>query len=249
MNSGVSYYLKGELVALCLDLAIRDRTKGKRSLDDVMRALYVKYPLEGKGIPEKHAQGVDGWRETLEEVTGLSWRTFWGKYIEGTDEVDLEKFLKSVGWRLEPVHLDSDPQKKEPVGDYYGPGAWLGAQFKDHERGVKVLYVLVSSPAIAAGLAADDEIVAIDGMRVNGKEWIEKRLHERLPGDFVTLHFFRRGELVEKRIMLGENPPEKWRVESIEGAPALSKTMREAWLAPVAAPKNTAKHRRAKTRA
>lgn len=234
INTGVSYYLKGELVALALDLAIRDRTNGRRSLDDVMRALYERYPATGPGIPEAHVEGRDGWREALESVTGLKWGSFWAKYIDGTDEVDFETFLARVGWELRPVMRDDDAEKKAKKGDYATPGAWLGVELKEVERRVKVANVLVASPALAAGLNAEDEIVALDGMQAKDKEWVEKRLREKEPGDYVTLHFFRRAELVEKRVMLGANPPEKWVIEESPRAGARAKRLRRDWLAALA---------------
>lgn len=232
VNTGVSYYLKGELVALCLDLAIRDRTDGRKSLDDVMRALYERYPIEGEGIPEKHAHGKDGWRGALEEVTGLSWRSFWQKYIDGTNEVDFEAFLAKVGWKLQPAFRDEHADEKERKGDYGGPGGWLGIEAKDVDKHLKVTNVLVASPALAAGLSPEDELVALDGIKVKDAEWLEKRLRERIPGDYVTLHLFRRGELVETRVMLGENPPEKWLIEVPKRPGARALRLRRAWLAP-----------------
>ena len=233
VNTGVSYYLKGELVALCLDLAIRDRTSGRKSLDDVMRTLYERYPVDGEGIPEKHAHSKDGWRATIEEVTGLSWRAFWAKYIDGTDEVDFETFLHKVGWSLKPMFRDEHAEDKELKGDYGGPGAWLGVEAKEVEKRVKITNVLVASPALSVGIAPDDELVALDGMQVKGMEWLEKRLRERLPGDYVTLHVFRRGELVEHRVMLGDNPPEKWIIEVPRSPGARALRLRKAWLAPL----------------
>lgn len=237
VNTGVSYYLKGELVGLVLDLAIRDRTDGKKGLDDVMRALYEKYPFEGPGIPEKHAGGSDGWRETIQEVTGLPWKDFWAKYIEGTDEVDFERFLKAVGWDLKPVRKGEKPDEKLKKGDYAGPGGWLGLDAKEVDRRVKVAHVLSGSPAMRAALNADDELVALDGFQVKDKEFLEKRLRERAPGDEVVLHVFRRGELVEARVVLGEAPPEKWTLEEDKKAPARAKRLRRAWLAPLAGTK------------
>lgn len=239
INTGVSYYLKGELVGLVLDLAIRDRTSGRRSLDDVLRALYQRYPASGPGIPELHAHGTDGWRCALEDVTGLSWRAFWSKYIDGTDEVDFEAFLRKVGWELAPVRQEEKAAEKTKKGEYAGAGAWLGLDVKEADRRVRVASVLVASPAIAAGLAPDDELVALDGMQVKDKEWLEKRLREKEPGDEVVLHWFRRGELVARRVMLAENPPEKWVVEEKKGASARARKLRLAWLAPLAGRKRT----------
>lgn len=234
INSGVSYYLKGELVALVLDLAIRDRTEGKKSLDDVMRALYRKYPASGPGIPELHAAGVDGWRETLEEVTGLSWRAFWAKHIDGTDEVDFEAFLAKVGWTLKPVRKDDKPDEKRKKGDYATTGAWLGLETKEQNGRVLVARVLHGSPAMDAGFAPEDELVALDGFQIKDKEFLEKRLRERAPGDTASLHAFRRGELVATRATLAANPPEKWVIEEEKSPSARAKRLRRAWLAPAA---------------
>ena len=245
INSGVSYYLKGELVGLVLDLAIRDRTDGRLGLDDVMRALYRKYPVEGEGIPEPHVHGRDGWRETLEEVTGLRWKDFWARYVEGTDEVDLERFLAKVGWTLRPVRREDKAEEKRRKGDYDTPGAWLGLDAKEADRRVRVATVLAGSPAEAAGLAPEDEIVALDGFQVKDKEWLEKRLRERAEGQEVRLHVFRRGELVETRPVLGPSPPEKWVVEEDKKASARARRLREAWLAPLAPARRARRTRRA----
>ncbi|HWH08980.1 MAG TPA: PDZ domain-containing protein [Candidatus Thermoplasmatota archaeon] len=234
VNTGISYYVKGEMVAMVLDLAIRERTRGRRSLDDVMRHLHAAYPPDGPGIPEPHFGGRDGWREALEEVTGLSWRAFWARYIEGTDEVDFERYLKLVGWRLRPVLKSDKADEKRQKGDYAGPGGWLGIETKEVDRRVRVASVLVDSPALAAGLAPEDELVALDGFQVKDKEALEKRLREREPGQRVRLHVFRRGELVALEATLGENPPEKWVIEEDPRATPAQKARRRRWLAPLA---------------
>src|SRR5581483_8434252 len=233
VNTGVSYYLKGELIGLLLDLAIRDRTDGRKSLDDVMRALYEKYPASGPGIPEPHHGGEDGWRTTLEEVTGLSWRAFWETHIEGTEEVAFEPALRKLGWALRPVRKEEKPDEKAKKGDYATPGAWLGLDVKEHEKRILVARVLHGSPAMAAGLSPEDELVAFEGAQVKDKDFLERRLRERRPGDTVRLHAFRRGMLVETRATLAENPPEKWVLEEDKRASPRAKRLRRAWLAPL----------------
>lgn len=230
VNSGVSYYLKGELVALVLDLAIRDRTRGKRSLDDVLRHLYRAYPVDGPGIPELHAGGEDGWRLGLEEVTGLSWRAFWAKYIEGTTEVDFERFLRLVGWDVRPVRRDDKAEEKKRKGDYASAGGWLGFDAKEQDKRLVVTGVLHGSPAMTAGLSPDDELVAMDGFQVGDKEGLDRRLRERRAGDEVTLHVFRRHELLPLTVELGVPPPEKWVVEEGRASPR-ARARRRAWLA------------------
>jgi predicted metalloprotease with PDZ domain len=232
MNTGVSYYLKGELLGLALDLAIRDRTRGRRSLDDVMRALFARYPFPGPGIPEPHTAGRDGWRETLEQATGLRWRDFWRAYVEGTEEIDFERYVRKVGWRLRPVLRDDKAEEKAKKGEYVDAGAWLGVEPKEVERRLRAQYVLVGSPALAAGLAPEDELVALDGYQLKDKEALEKRLRERRAGDRATLHIFRRGELVPLHVTLAAPPPEKWALEEDERATARAQALRRAWLRP-----------------
>lgn len=237
VNTGVSYYHKGELIGLVLDLAIRERTKGKRSLDDVMRALYRKYPADGPGIPERlGGEGVDGWRETLEEVTGLSWRAWFRRHIEGTAEVDFERALRAVGWDLSSVKLGetTDAKEKKPKahGDYAGPGGWLGVKTKLVDGRLRVAHVLSGSPAMEAGINADDELVALDALQLKDKDDLDKRLREREAGARVSVHVFRRGELVATEATLAEAPPEKWIVKEKKTANAVATRRRQAWLAP-----------------
>lgn len=234
VNTGVSYYLKGELVALALDLAIRERTRGRQGLDDVMRVLYRKYPFDGPGIPEPHAGGADGWLETIEEVTGLSWKAFWRRNIEGTEELDLERALRAVGWRLRAVRRDDKPDEKLKKGDYATAGAWLGIEPKEVDRRLRAAHVLVGSPALAAGVGPDDELVALDGFQLKDKEALDRRLRERKPGERARLHVFRRGELVALDVELAEAPPEKWVIEEDPKPTAAQRRLRERWLASLA---------------
>lgn len=231
VNTGVSYYLKGELVALCLDLAIRSRTRGWRSLDDVLRHLYEAYPVDGPGIPEAATGGVDGWREAIESVTGLSWRSFWSRYIEGTEEVDFEGSLKAVGWRLRPVLREDKVDELKRKGDYVGPGGWLGAEAKESDRRLLVAHVLHDSPAMAAGVAPEDELVAMDGFQLRDKDAFERRLRERRAGDRVTLHVFRRHELAALTATLIDPPPEKWTIEEAPRTSRRALRERRRWLA------------------
>lgn len=226
-NSGVSYYLKGELIALCLDLAIRDRTHGKKGLDHVMRALYAKYPEGAGGIPE-HPE--NGWKQTLEEVTGQSWTTFWKKYVDGTDEVDFERFLKLVGWKLSPEYAgdDSDPAK----GDYEGPGSRLGVKLKKENGRIKAKHVFSGTPAEAAGITPGDEIVALDGFRVKSSEHFMNRLREREPGSEVEVAFFRRDRLTVAKTELAPAEPKKWVITEVKRPNTAQKRLRRTWLAP-----------------
>lgn len=226
VNSGISYYLKGELLGCALDLAIRDATDGRRSLDDVMRFLWERYGSRGVGLPE------DGVEPALEAVTGRRWREWFERYVEGTEDPPLARVLAKVGWELKPVHKgrekDGKPEKPEEAT---GPGAWLGALAENKSGRLVATSVLAASPAERIGVAPGDELLALDGLRLS-EDALKKRLAEATPGRRVDLTVFRRDELLTLRGPLGERPPEKWKVEEAAKPSARAKRLRRGWLSP-----------------
>lgn len=219
VNSGVSYYLKGELLGCALDLAIRDATDGKRSLDDVMRFLWERYGKEGVGLPE------DGFEPALEAVTGRRWRDFVARHVEGTDDPPLAAMLRKVGWNLAPVRRGEDAKADEAAG----PGAWLGVIPAVRDGRLFVASVMTGSPAESMGIAPGDELVALNGFRTTD-ETLKKRLAEAKPGDAATATVFRRDELHVLDGRLGERPPEKWRIDEAARASRRAKRLRAGWL-------------------
>ncbi|OGL47308.1 MAG: hypothetical protein A2161_22625, partial [Candidatus Schekmanbacteria bacterium RBG_13_48_7] len=96
-NVTVSYYRKGELIGLMLDLEIRRITGNKRSLDDVMRKLYLIWEKEKRGITSKELQTI------VEETAGCSFMDFFNNYVAGTTELPMKKYLSYAGLKLEKV--------------------------------------------------------------------------------------------------------------------------------------------------
>jgi predicted metalloprotease with PDZ domain len=93
-NAQVSYYHKGALVALLLDMEIRRTSGGERSLDDVMLLLWERYGARDVGFPEEPAQGI---RRIAEEVYGGSLEQFFQRYVSGVDELEIDDALAVVG--------------------------------------------------------------------------------------------------------------------------------------------------------
>jgi len=142
LNTTVSYYLKGGLVMFALDLQIRRRTEGARSLDDVLRLLWQRHGAVGEPHP-------DQLQPIFEEATGLALGEVFDRQIRGTEDPELAEELRHVGLEL---RASADPAQ---IAD--GASAvWLGATL----GGTKVTGVLDDSPAYAAGLAPGDEIIA-----------------------------------------------------------------------------------------
>lgn len=218
-NTSISYYLKGSLVCLLLDMAIRSHTANARSFDDVMRLLYARYPIEGPGIPEDGAVLA-----AVEEVAGEQdgfYRDFFARYIAGTAELDYAGALAVVG--LEPRWAYRHPR----AGG--APPAWLGLSFKRQDERTLVASVRSDGPAYAAGIYAEDEVVALNGWRVN-EEKLNARLAERAPGDRVTLTVFRGDALLEVPITLAAAPHDKLTLAPIAEPSAEQQTVYRSWL-------------------
>jgi predicted metalloprotease with PDZ domain len=89
----VDYYNKGKLVGLCLDLLIRDRTGGAKSLDDVMRGLYARYALPKPGFDD------DGLAKDFSELAGFDLAPFFARYVSGVEELPFNELLPTIGVR------------------------------------------------------------------------------------------------------------------------------------------------------
>ncbi len=213
VNSSISYYLKGSLVCLLLDLEVRLHTRSRRSLDDVLRLLYSRYPISGPGIPEEGAVLA-----AFEEVCGADGQVFgelFARYISGVEELDYAEAFTVVG-------LELRWQRR-------GPRAWLGLSTRRQGERTLVSAVRADGPAYTAGVYADDELLAIDGWRV-GDDRLNARLDEREPGAVARLTLFRGDALLEVPVTLAEAPP-----DAVELVPAPERTEAQlrayrAWL-------------------
>ena len=218
VNSTVSYYLKGSIVALLLDLEIRRRTEGARSLDDALRALWSEFGQLGQGYPDDAIQPL------VERATGLSLDDFFAHAVRGRDELDLHGPLGSVGLRVKRADENKDKDK-----DKDKPAAWLGAHFAQEGDRLRVTESLEDGPAQASGISPGDQVLACDGFRVD-KESLVERIAAHRPGDALRFTLFRRDELCEVTVALGRRPHEKMVVEFVEDAPIAARSAYRAWL-------------------
>jgi predicted metalloprotease with PDZ domain len=217
-NSTVSYYLKGELVAFALDLALR---RAGRSLDDLLKLLLARHAAAG--VPE------DGVERAAAELLGAdAARRLFDRFVRGTEPLELD--LDGVGLRLgrRPARGFDDKGGTAAKREDGTPEAgWLGV---DLARGAKLAVASVreGSPAWHAGLYAEDEIVAEDGFRVD-RAALWDRLCERGAGGTVRLTVFRRDELVEVPVRLGEAPEDTVWLEPLPEPTPAQRAAFEAW--------------------
>jgi len=219
-NASVSYYQKGALVAMMLDLEIRALTGRAKCLDDVLRQLAHQATLDDAGFAEP-----DGFLAAVEAVVGDhggAFKAFFARAVAGTSELDYERALGHAGLALRWAAASAGD------GDRSG---WLGIATRPEGRALLVTGVRSDSPAEAAGLYAGDELIAIDGERMDATR-LPARLAERSRGTTVRATVFRRDELLEIPVTLGEPPAETCAIVPIESATPKASALREAWLAP-----------------
>jgi predicted metalloprotease with PDZ domain len=212
-NTSVSYYLKGSLLALLLDLEIRSQTANQRSLDDVLVTTYRDYTLRGQGIPDDAFQGI------CEQVAGGSLQSFFDDYVRGVAELPFEPYLSQAGLAMSYSWKGEDGERS----------AGLGVRVKQQNGRVMVDTVFADGPAYHADLSVGDEIIALDGYRVD-EETLSERLADRQPGDRVTLTLFRRDELREVALTLGQRPYNQVTITPRPDATAEQRALYEGWL-------------------
>lgn len=223
-NRQISYYLKGALLGICLDLEIRRRTQGKASLDEVLRRLFDRYGRRGVGFPESVYQ------ETVEEVAGGSFADFFARYIDGVDPLPLDDALADAGlvirrrWKAAVGDEDAKP--------VITPPAWLGVDLETSDGAVVVKTSYEGTPA-ASLLAPGDRVVALNGYAFDRVNDYEVRVREDFaPGDEVTVTVLRRKQLETVRLILATAPCDHVRIEPVDDpTPAMVETL-TAWLGP-----------------
>lgn len=223
-NAVVSYYTKGSLIALALDLTIRRDTDGRHSLDDVMRACWERYGETGEGMPERGLESV------ARSVSDLDLREFFERYVRGTTDLPLAKLLRDFGvsLHLRPQSAPDDCGGK-PSSSENAPPPWLGMSVSAKSGREIVTLVHTDSPAEHAGIAPGDELLALNEVRVTAAN-IDTRLREYHAGDRVTLGVFRNDELLNFKVRLAEPPEDTCWLEVDANRNAEAEQRQAAWL-------------------
>ncbi len=222
-NAIVSYYAKGSLVALVIDLQLRHETEGKVSLDDVMKAAWQRWGETGEGMPE------DGFETMCVDLAGVNIRDFLDAAIRGTGELPLESLLKSVGVEYHLRRSDGAKDKGgKPGGEGNQPDVWLGANLGGNGKPTFAV-VHNGGPAETAGIAPGDEFVALDGLRISAAD-AEARARRYKPGDKSNITVFRGDELITLRLVWEEAPVDTCYLVISDDAAEEVVARRKAWL-------------------
>ncbi|HKR10613.1 MAG TPA: PDZ domain-containing protein [Pyrinomonadaceae bacterium] len=216
-NTAISYYPKGELIGMVMDLLVRGRTKGKASLDEVMRQMYDEfylkspnssYYLRGRGYQPEDLERV------VSRVSETDFGDFFKRYVQTTEVLPYEEAFSYVGLRL------VKSQAKEPFD------AGLTLEFEDEMAMIE--NVRNGSPAEEAGLQAADEIVSLAG-REPAKSWL-KTLARYKAGDSIPITVKRDRRTIKTNLVLKEAERFEYRIEEDQRATVEQKALRNAWL-------------------
>ena len=208
-NAIVSYYAKGSLIALALDLQLRLGSAGERSLDDLMRTLWQEHGQTGVGVEE------DGLYRLTERLGGKKLARWLEAAVTGTEDPPLAGWLKRFG-----VSHAAEAEAKGP---------WLGAKLAGGNGEARLAQVFDGGPAQAAGLSAGDVLVAVDGLKVTGGN-LETQLGRRKAGERLRIHAFRRDELMEFELPLADPPHTLVKLRLAERPSAAAKALRRGWI-------------------
>ncbi len=223
-NAIVSYYTKGTLIALSLDLTIRLKTNNTLSLDNIMKHLWLEYGKKNIGLKETEIE------EIISKLTDIDFTSFFNQYLYGTEDLPLKELFKHAGIDIHfrAAESQTDLGGKQVKTDSINKVS-LGIRTKSSNSRAIIQQVLNHSCAQLAGLSAGDELVSFDGLKITNSN-LNSLLSEFQPNDKIEICVFRRDELLKLEVCL-QSPDLDTCVLSINSnASDEQKKFRSKWL-------------------
>jgi predicted metalloprotease with PDZ domain len=209
-NISISYYQKGMLVAMILDMEILNVTNGAKRLDDVMRALYRDFYLKlNRGFSEAE------FLKTLNTVAGKDLSSLVHELVHTTTDPDYSHYLSYAG--LELKNQNSNSQK-----------AYMGTASRVENGRTIISFIELESPASKAGLSVQDEIIAINQNRVNST--MAEIMRQYKPGEKLKILINRGGQILEFDVILGDNTELNYQIVAKEKTDAIELKTLNLWL-------------------
>lgn len=216
-NSSISYYSKGALIAMVMDLGIINSTQGRFGLDEVMKAMYDEYYIKkGRGYTDAEFKAM------AEKIAGGSFDNIYEDYINGVKTIDYNNYLAYAGLSL----IDDSAAGQDP---------YLGAVTSIKDGKIMVTNISRQSPAWTGGLNVNDEILAIDDNRISNVSdprlsEIDKFISNKRVGDKIRILVNRDGRMQNIEVSLSRNPNHKFRIAASENAGPAQLAVRKRWL-------------------
>ena len=206
----ISYYNKGELLGIMLDLAVREASRGQASLREVLQWMNSNYAKKGRFFNDS-----EGVREAAEAVCHADLAWFFSKYVAGTEEIPWNDFLRSVGLRVEPITNEVPDAGFSASRNFDGPMS-VGA-------------VVPGSEAEHAGLQVGDVILELQG-KAGGQE-SRQELARLNPGDTLTVKVRgRRGAERELKWKVAGRQEVMYEVKDLDPVTPPQRARRTSWL-------------------
>jgi predicted metalloprotease with PDZ domain len=209
-DRSISYYNKGQILGVLLDLQIRNSTDNHKSLDDVLRRMYAVYAQQGQFYPDSvgilHEAAV---------VAEEKFDDFYHDFVAGTDNIPYQDFLNMAG-----LELKVEMHKSADLG-FWTVGRGPGAP-------IQVSQVVPGTTAEAAGLKSGDILLAINGGPV--PRYLPGWLHDQTPGEKITLHVHRDDKELDIKFALGANDSKRFWIAEMATVTEKQRRIREGWL-------------------
>jgi predicted metalloprotease with PDZ domain len=218
VNSTISYYNKGALLGMLLDLEIRAQSDGQKSLDDVMRLMYRKfyespatsYYLRGRGYTEKDIL------DAVNQVAGTDFAQFFQQYVAGTAPLPYNEILAKAGLVLRIATSSNAPPS-------------LGALVEPVDTGAKIVAIRPGGAADRAGLSRDDVLISVDDQSL-ATDSLNDRLSIYPAGAKVLFEVERHEKRHFIYVTLGPPQPDEYSIEDLPNATADEVKIRQQWL-------------------
>jgi predicted metalloprotease with PDZ domain len=206
----ISYYNKGQLLGVLLDLAVRDASAGRRSLRHVLQWMNRQYAQKNRFFPDS-----DGVRQAVEAVSGADFKEFFASYVAGVADLPYDQYLNTVGLRLE---------RRKVRAPYAG-----FVSSRNFDQPPVVASVDEGSEAERAGLRAGDTILGINGKLATSE--IESQVASMRVGDTLRLRVSGRSGQRDLKIKLVAREQEDFAIVPLDNVTAAQRARRAAWLA------------------
>jgi predicted metalloprotease with PDZ domain len=207
-NSQISYYLKGELVSLLLDLLIRNKHQNRRSLDDVMRLMWQRFGTKEMGFTPEQL------REAIAEIAGTDLSDFFHFCLETTEDLPFNEYFEPFGLKLNPI--------RENI-------PYLGIKVATENGKEMIKFVASDSPAFLAGIDPGDELLAINGIRVNSQN-LNERLGDFQANDQIEISLFHDDILRDITVKLAHSQPSRYHLVHVKNPSEIQKQNLLGWL-------------------